>query len=210
MAKLDKEVRPINIELRAATPEEGGGMVLEGYPVVFEQETFIPDARGGFYEIIDKRAFDTADMSDICARYNHSENFFILARTRNKSLVCTPDEKGLFTHMDLIDTTTNVDIYKMARAGLLSQGSFAFTVAEDKKEVRDGKRYRRITKIGKCFDISVVDTPAYDGTAIYARSLDCAEAWGEPTEVEETGKAEVRNYALETLIKKYKRSKPKC
>jgi len=79
---------------------------------------------------------------------------------------------GLKVHADLLDTQSNQDIYKMVRSGLLDKMSFAFTVEEQtwNKEGRVPKRI--ITKIGRLYDVSVVDTPAYDSTSIYARSLE--------------------------------------
>ena len=53
--------------------------------------------------------------------------------------------------------------------------SFAFTVAEggDSWEFfNDGSAKRTVTKIEKLYDVSVVDAPFYDGTSIYARSLE--------------------------------------
>lgn len=199
MERAEKERRKINIDLR--TSDDESKMILEGYPIVFEQETLIGDEERGFIEVIDRHAFDEADMSDVCLRYNHSDNFLILARTRNNSLSFYNDEHGVFMHSELIDTTTNTDVYKMARSGLLSQGSFAFTVKDQEITRRDGMIVRRIKKVGKCFDFSVVDTPAYDGTAIYARSLEMCDIWKETVE---TAQSEKRDYKIANLIKQYK------
>lgn len=118
--KLMKEIRLNECEVRADEKEEGK-MIIEGYPIVFDQETYIEFWDGGFYEQIDKKAFDNADMSDVVFKYNHNDDFFPMARTRNGSLTLTPDEKGVFIHAELIDTTENRDIYKMVQAGLLKK-----------------------------------------------------------------------------------------
>lgn len=165
--KNDKELR--SVEFRAA--EEEGKMILEGYPVVFNQETLIGDEEWGWYEVVDKKALDEADLSDVPLKYNHGDSKGILARTRNGSLKLTIDEKGLKMRAELIDTTDNVDIYKCVKSGLLDKMSFAFNVIEDKIEQKSGKAPKRtITKIGRLFDVAVVDLPAYDQTSIYARS----------------------------------------
>lgn len=167
MNKNDKEMR--NVEFRAT--EEEGKMILEGYPVVFDQETLIGDEEWGWYEIIDKKALEGADLSDVPLKYNHGDAKGILARTRNGSLKLTVDSKGLKMRAELIDTTDNVDIYKCVKSGLLDKMSFAFNVLEEDYEQKDGKTPRRIiTKIGRLFDVAVVDLPAYDQTSIYARS----------------------------------------
>lgn len=165
--KNDKELR--SVEFRAS--EEEGKMILEGYPVVFNQETLIGDPEWGWYEVIDKKALDEADLSDVPLKYNHGDAKGILARTRNGSLKLTIDSKGLKMRAELIDTTDNVDIYKCVKSGLLDKMSFAFNVLEDNVECKAGDTPRRtITKIGRLFDVAVVDLPAYDQTSIYARS----------------------------------------
>lgn len=172
-----KERRLGAIECREAQPEEASGkMVIEGYASVFDTETLIGTEENGFYEKVARGAFDGADMSDVCLRYNHSDGFAILARTRNGSLVLTPDEKGLHVRAELLDTTDAVDMYKRIKAGLIDKMSFAFTVADE--EVAEGDTpHRTIKRFDRLFDVSVVDTPAYDETSIYARSLQKAEAW---------------------------------
>lgn len=165
--KNDKEMR--NVEFRAT--EEEGKMILEGYPVIFNQETLIGDPEWGWYEVIDKKALDDADLSDVPLKYNHGDAKGILARTRNGSLKLTIDNKGLKMRAELIDTTDNVDIYKCVKNGLLDKMSFAFNVIEDNVEQKAGETPKRtITKIGRLFDVAVVDLPAYDQTSIYARS----------------------------------------
>lgn len=180
--KLMKEIR-LNTE-NVSVRDEGGEsgdekkMIVEGYPIVFNEEAFIRGWDGGFFEKIDPSAFDEADMSDVALKYNHDDDFLILARTRNGSLTLTPDEHGVFMHAELIDTTSNEDVYKMVRAKLLTEGSFAFTVAGDKEEIApDNSIHRTITKIGKLFDVSICPNGAYgDMTEIYARSYEALES----------------------------------
>lgn len=174
MPKLTKEIRlqAENVSVRA----EEDKMIVEGYPVVFDREAFIGCDEWGWFEKVDKSAFDRADMTDVCLKYNHNDDFFILARTRNGSLTLKADEHGLFMHAELIDTTDNVDVYKMVKAGLLTEGSFAFTVTDETEEIIDGKSHRTITGIGKLFDVAICPNGAYgDLTEIYARSRDLVE-----------------------------------
>ena len=60
----------------------------------------------------------------------------------------------------------------MVRSGLLDKMSFAFTVDEQIWNREGSIPKRTITKIERLYDVSVVDTPAYDATSIYARSLE--------------------------------------
>lgn len=185
--KDNKERRLGAVECREA---DEGKMVIEGYAAVFDSETLIGNEDWGFYEKIARGAFDGADMKDVCLRYNHSDAFTILARTRNKSLTLSVDDKGLRVRAELLDTQAGRDMYQMIRSGLIDKMSFAFTVKDD--EVEKGKTpHRTIKRFDRIFDVSVVDTPAYDDTSIYARSLERAEAWREAPEGEkETRKAE--------------------
>ena len=173
--KLMKEIRLNECEVRADDHEEGK-MIIEGYPIVFDKEAYIEGWEGGFYEKVDREAFKNADMSDVCLKINHNDDFFICARTRNGSLTLTPDEKGMFIHAELIDTTQNRDVYKMVQAGLLTEGSFAFTVTDDHEEVKDGEIHRTILGIGKLFDVAICTNGAYGNlTEIYARSYEALE-----------------------------------
>lgn len=182
--KLVKELRlnTQNLEVRS-DEQDSEKMIVEGYPIVFDKETYIDLGWDGWYEKIDRNAFANADMSDVALKYNHNDNIFILARTRNESLKLTIDEHGVFMHAELIDTTTNRDVYKMVQSGLLQEGSFAFTVEEQEiLEIGDWgdpnyEMHRTIKSIGKLFDVAICPNGAYgDMTEIYARSKDLLES----------------------------------
>jgi HK97 family phage prohead protease len=166
-----KETRLADVTLH----EEEDKMILEGYALVFHNETLIGDEAYGFIEEIDSRALSDTKMKDVPMKYNHMDSFLIIARTKNQSLSLTVDNIGLKVRAELLDTNTNQDIYKMVRSGLLDKMSFAFTVDEQVWN-REGRIPKRtITKIERLYDVSVVDTPAYDATSIYARSLESME-----------------------------------
>ena len=147
-------------------------MVLEGYAIVFDQETLIGDKDKGFIESIDRNALKNANMKDVPMKYNHDDSFLIIARTRNNSLRLTVDDIGLKVRAELIDTDSNKDIYKMVKAGLLDKMSFAFTVSSQKIDRSGDIPKRTITGIDRLYDVSIVDLPAYDQTSIVVgRSL---------------------------------------
>lgn len=161
----NKEVRFFaqDINIRSDENEENE-MIVEGYAVVFDSP-----ATHGFTEIIKKGAFDNCNMKDVPLKYNHDDSHLILARTRNGSLKLEIDDKGLKVRAKLIDTTSNVDIYKSLKAGLLDKMSFAFTVSEEEWDASTDTR--TITGISCLYDVSIVDIPFYDTTEIYARAL---------------------------------------
>lgn len=155
----EKEIRKLDIQFRAETTEDEK-MEIKGYAVVFNSpETY------GYTEVISKNALDNARMDDVVLRYNHNDSFMVLARTRNGSLRLNRDEKGLF--MDAIlqdDITEHKNIFNAIKSGLIDKQSFAFTVEEDEYDYETDTR--TITKIGKLFDVSVVDQPFYNATDV--------------------------------------------
>ncbi len=171
MTMNNKEVRLA--EMRVEETEDK--MILEGYAIVFEQETMIGDEERGFREVISKDSLSKANMKDVPMKYNHMDSFLILARTKNKSLSLSVDDKGLKVRAELLNTTTNADVYKMVKAGLLDKMSFAFTVKKQSWDTDSKIPLRRIEEIDRLYDVSVVDLPAYEGTSIYSRSLDLVE-----------------------------------
>jgi HK97 family phage prohead protease len=168
---MNKEVRLSEIQLN----NENNEMVLEGYAIVFNKETLIGDEKRGFIEAIDKNALSQTQMKDVPLKYNHQDNFLVIARTRNESLTLVVDEVGLKVRAKLLDTASNQDIYKMVQNGLLDKMSFAFSVKEQTWD-RSGEIPKRMIKsIERLYDVSIVDTPAYEDTSIYARSLENME-----------------------------------
>ena len=155
----EKEIRKLDIQFRAEDTDEGK-MEIKGYAAVYNSpETY------SYTELIADGAFNEADMSDVVLRYNHNDNFMVLARTRNKSLDLSVDEKGLFMTARLQDdVSTHRDIFNAIKSGLIDKQSFAFTVDEDVYDYDTDTR--TITKIGKVFDVSVVDQPFYNATDV--------------------------------------------
>ena len=154
-----KEIRKLDLQFRAEDTEDGK-MEIKGYAAVFNSpETY------GYTEVISERAFDDADMSDVVLRYNHNDSFMVLARTRNHSLELNVDEKGLFIDAKLQDDITDhKNIFNAIKSGLIDKQSFAFVVDEDEYDYDTDTR--TITKIGKVFDVSVVDQPFYNATDV--------------------------------------------
>ena len=154
-----KEIRKLDIQFRAEDTEDNK-MEIKGYAAVFNSpETY------SYTEVIDSRAFDEADMSDVVLRYNHNDTFMVLARTRNKSLNLNVDEKGLFMDATLQDDITeHRNIFNAIKSGLIDKQSFAFTIDEDSYDYDTDTR--TILKIGKLYDVSVVDQPFYNATDV--------------------------------------------
>lgn len=161
--------------LEPASENEENKQLVEGYAAVFNQRTLIWESEWSgwkYMEVIDRNAFDGADMSDTVFKYNHGDIAMVLARASNNTLVMNTDDKGLRISADIIDTNNGTDVYKLIKRGDLNKMSFAFTVKNERSESdRENKIYTRtITAFDKIYDVAVVDFPAYDGTSIQARS----------------------------------------
>ena len=183
MEKAVKEIRLV--DMRAT---EDDGMIVEGYAAVFDTVTDL----GWMKEVIDRHAFDNADMSDIVMKYNHEDSVLPMARTRGGSLQFNVDDHGLKIRAKLPNTSVNRDIYTLIKEGVLSKMSFAFTVKAEKNDYDTDTR--RILEFDKIFDVSVVDVPAYETTEIYARNK---EQYQEEKRLYEERKENYRKLELE-------------
>lgn len=163
---MDREIRGgIPAEIRA---EEDGGVRVSGYAAVFNQET---DIGGMFREQIAPGAFAEAiGRDDVVFLINHDG--LPLARTRSGTLTIREDEKGLYmeTSLDPEDPDVKSIVGKMKR-GDLDKMSFAFWPERQEWDESEEVPLRTITK-ARLHDVSIVTTPAYDGTEIGLRSLE--------------------------------------
>lgn len=164
------------MEFRAVNLENGE-MLIEGYAIVYDSPATHKYGDYTFTEVIQRGALDFTDMTDVVLRYNHKDDIFIMARTKNGSLQLEKDDKGLKIKAQLIDTQTNKDIFKLIQSGLIEKMSFAFNLLKDGdkwNETEDGA-FRTITGIRSLHDVSIVDVPFYDSTSVYARNIEMLE-----------------------------------
>lgn len=142
--------------------------MVEGYALTFNQPTVLYELDGLEYrEMIDSRALLNSNMSDVIFNYNHGGK--VMARTRNKTLELTVDERGLFVRAKLDGTEEGRKLYEEIKGGYIDRMSFSFTVSEQRFDKEN--RMRIIEGIKRVYDVSAVDIPAYDTTSITARSF---------------------------------------
>lgn len=174
--KSDREYRDLTkvLEIRKKDDDKEC-RVVEGYATTFNEE-YCLYAFDDYevWESVDARAFDECDVSDVIFQYDHQGRVF--ARNSNGTLNFRADEHGLFIEADLGGTEIGRQLYEEIKGGYTNKMSFGFTVAEDSREVIDDHENRKtivkrkITKIGKLYDVSAVSIPANDGTAISSRN----------------------------------------
>ncbi len=144
------------------------GIKVSGYAAVFDQEA---DIGGFFREKIEKGAFSEAiGRDDVVFVINHEG--LPLARTRSGTLKLEQDDHGLRmeTTLDPEDPDVKSIVGKMQR-GDLDKMSFAF-MPEIQEWDDDQDPPLRTIKKASLYDVSIVTTPAYDGTDIGLRSLE--------------------------------------
>lgn len=167
--KSNKETRfyssPLSVVKRS---EEDESRTIEGYAVNFNKRS---KKLGWFEEVIDSRAFDGCDMSDVVAVFNHDESK-PLARTSNNSLELSVDDGGLKFRFDIPETSYGNDLLTNIRSGVISECSFAFSVEDQDWDESGDITLRTIKKISRLYDVSPVTRPAYNDTSVALRSFD--------------------------------------
>ena len=145
---------------------EGGGHEITGYAALYNvlSHPLWRDWESGkeVRERILPGAFDEADISDVTFNLNHDDHY-LLGRTLSKTLILTPDDRGLPFRDIVPNTQLGRDVGEMMARGDLSQNSFAFTVREEDTFREDGGEFliENIRRIRKVYDVSLVTRAAY-------------------------------------------------
>jgi uncharacterized protein len=189
MISKDREYRSFEFQI-----EE---MRIDGVPIVYEQPTIMAEIDGiKYYEIISRGACDEeTQMDDVVLVENHQGR--AAAKTKNRTLELSTSDDGLFIKADLSKNATGRELYEAIQNGFYDKMSFAFTVRKDSYDKES--RTRRIEKIDRLYDVSVVDWPAYNQTSVSARSFFEAEA---EKEMKERAEAQHREELLSELKRK--------
>ena len=165
-----REVRFLQTEVKT---EENEGMILTGYPIVFEQEIDL----GEWREVIDAGSTgDGSVLRDVALIANHDFGMIPMARSRrnndNSTMKLTPDQHGVAMRAALDPENPKAkEAYSAVKRGDITGMSFAFIVSEEKWEDLDSEKpLRRITGFSRILEVSVVTHPAYKGTSVQAAS----------------------------------------
>ncbi len=172
-------LRSVNLEdVNLNTDNEEGEGIVEGRPIVTERTTEI---MGLFREVIDRKALEEADLSDVMLLTNHNDAMIPLARHRRgkrSTMDIAVDDQGLTfrAKLDIKGNPTASETWSAIHRGDINQMSFAFTVGDEEwSDLNSEMPTRRIKKIEKVFEISAVNEAAYPQTSISARSADSLE-----------------------------------
>lgn len=162
------EARGRHIRLPVEVRADNDGIRVEGYAAVFGEPA---DIGGYFREQIAPGSFvDAIGRDDVVFLINHDG--LPLARTRSGTLSLEEDERGLKVRavLDAADPDVARITRKMER-GDLDKMSFAFIAQREEWDETQDPPLRTIRQ-ASLHDVSIVTTPAYDGTEIGLRSLD--------------------------------------
>lgn len=159
-------------EYRAA--EENGELYIEGYFAVFNSNY---DVCPGITESIAPGAFTRALGGDVRALANH-DTTLVLGRTKAGTLVLREDGHGLWGRVTINrEDMDAMNLYQRVKRGDVDQCSFGFDIGEEEVEFReDGSAHWTITAVDPLYEVTVATFPAYEATAVSARSAETERA----------------------------------
>ena len=161
--KDDREYRNIGkLEIRDIEEATEPSFYVEGYASTFDPYKLYEYEGNDYFEVIDRSAFDNADLSDVVFLRDHEGR--VLARTKNGSVELSMDDHGLKVRANLGLTAAAREMREEIEVGNYSQMSFAFVVEDEEYDKKS--RTRVIKSIRKLYDISAVAFPANPGTDI--------------------------------------------
>lgn len=166
----DREYREMELRVAERNEADEKSYMVEGYASTFEPYVMFRDEGIDYYEQIDPKAFDDADMSDVVFRVDHAGSVY--ARTSAGTVNLWVDEHGLGQRTDLSKTQKARALFDDIEAGNYPKMSFAFTVAEDGDRYDKATHTRVIERIAKVFDVSPVSFPANPTTELSVSTRD--------------------------------------
>ena len=155
------------------TQETTDSKIISGYFVVFNSET---ELYQGVYEEVALEAFDSVDFSDVKALVDH-DTAKVLGRTKASTLSLSVDDKGLYGEITVNENDQEaMNLYSRVVRGDVDQCSFGFEILNEEMIQNSDGTVKFIIKSLKLYEVSVVTFPAYQDTAVEARSKQIKEA----------------------------------
>ena len=152
------------------TREDNGDPTIEGYFSVFNSNYEIAP---GMTESVAKGAFSRSlEGGDIRALTNH-DTTLVLGRTKAHTLELREDERGLWGRIHINPNDADaMNLYERVKRGDVDQCSFGFEIVSEETDFReDGTIHWTLTDVN-LYEVSACTFPAYEQTAIAARSAE--------------------------------------
>nr|WP_311317881.1 phage major capsid protein [Lactiplantibacillus pentosus] len=147
-------------------PDKQQDKTIEGYALLFNSPS---KDLGGFTEVIDPKALDNVDLSNVIMLDQHDYSK-PLASVKAGTLKLDTDEKGLHFVATLDDSVSYAsDTYANVKSGNVDSMSFRFDVDDGGDEFtqdEQGKIVRTIKQVKDLFEISSVTVAAYDDSNV--------------------------------------------
>jgi len=157
-------------ELKTRSTENESEAVIEGYFVVYNQETEL--WQGAFEEVSPGAFEESLRNADIMCLDNHDSRI-VLGNTSSNTLELKSDSYGLWGRaiIDLEDPNAK-SAYRKVQTGKVRGCSFGFYPTKEEHVQRDDGTYKwRVTE-AELLEVSITAFPAYPQTDIAARQKD--------------------------------------
>lgn len=195
MERNKLQVRGITCGLKTRA-EPGQPKVIEGYFAVFGKET---ELFPGAYEEIAIGTFDNTLSRDIRALINH-ETTLVLGRTKVRTLELSVDAYGLYGKITINENDSDaMNLYERVARGDVDQCSFGFEILHEEVDWREDGTVKWIVKEVNLFEVSVCTFPAYEETAVHARSQEYEDHQEKQREIRKNKLKERLKNGIETI-----------
>ena len=147
--------------------------IISGYFIVFDTET---ELYPGVREEISPDALVGVDLSDVKALIDH-DTAKVLGRTKANTLSLSVDSKGLYCEIIVNESDQEaMNLYSRVQRGDVDQCSFGFEILKEEMIQNTDGTVKFIIKSINLYEVSVVTFPAYQETAVEARSKQIEDA----------------------------------
>jgi HK97 family phage prohead protease len=154
------------MEIRKTQNEKN---LIGGYAAKFEM---LSEDLGGFREKIRKGAFkQSLGERGVLAFWNHNTDI-VLGNTKNNTLKVWEDDVGLRFELEMPDTNSGMDAFKIIQRGDASGVSFGFRTRVDEWDESNRNDIIRTLVDVSLYEVSPTSMPAYPQTNVSARSLE--------------------------------------
>ena len=147
--------------------------IISGYFIVFNTET---ELYPGVREEVSPDALVGVDLSDVKALIDH-DTAKVLGRTKANTLSLSVDSKGLYGEIIVNESDQEaMNLYSRVQRGDVDQCSFGFEILNEEMIQNSDGTVKFIIKSINLYEVSVVTFPAYQETAVEARSKQIEDA----------------------------------
>ena len=147
--------------------------IISGYFIVFDTET---ELYPGVREEVSPDALVGVDLSDVKALIDHDTSK-VLGRTKAGTLSLSVDSKGLYGEIIVNESDQEaMNLYSRVQRGDVDQCSFGFEILNEEMIQNSDGTVKFIIKSINLYEVSVVTFPAYQDTAVEARSKQIEDA----------------------------------